>query len=226
LNQQQELVEQSAKSPSKFSFRKLFHREPNRFINLLTQQARLTEEGLQALVAYFEKPNKKRADAVNTAEEAADEIRRILIDELNRTFVTPIDREDIHSLSRAIDDMLDYANTTVSEMTILEVEPTESMRQIGALLSKSASDLRMGVEQLGIHSGVVQNHVVRVKRAENQVEELYCHALKELFTLDVNNPAEIVKMLKVRETYRHLSNAADRGDEAANILSDIVVKSG
>jgi uncharacterized protein len=203
----------------------MFKRRPNRFIELLDQQAQLTEEGMNALVAYFEKPTKRRAEVVDKIESQADEIRRILIDELNRTFVTPFDREDIHSLSRAIDDMLDYAYTTVIEMSILEVEPNDYMRQIGALLAKAANEVHMGVERLADHPGVAQSHSVRVKQLENQVENVYRQALAELFR-QPKDMEYIVQMLKYRETYRHLSNAADRGDEAANILSDIVVKMG
>jgi len=209
----------------KISFKNIFHRRPNRFIELLVQQASLTEEGMAALVSYFEKPTKRRSDVVDKLESEADETRRILIDELNRTFVTPFDREDIHALSRAIDDMLDYAYTTVVEMSILEVEPNDHMRQIGAVLAKAASELHLGVQRLSDHPGVAQNHAVRVKQLENQVESLYRQAIADLF----HQPRDleyIVQMLKMRETYRHLSNAADRGDEAANILSDIVVKIG
>src|SRR5512143_3940566 len=119
----------------KLSLREAFKRKPNRFIDLLSQQAQLTEEGMNALVAYFDKPNKRRADVVDKTETAADEVRRILIDELNRTFVTPFDREDIHALSRAIDDMLDYGYTTVVEMSILEVLPNDYMKQVGTLLA-------------------------------------------------------------------------------------------
>lgn len=209
----------------KIHLRGLFKRRPNRFIELLDQQAQLTEEGMNALVAYFEKPTKRRAEVVDKIESQADEIRRILIDELNRTFVTPFDREDIHALSRAIDDMLDYAYTTVVEMSILEVEPNDYMRQIGALLAKAANEVHMGVERLADHPGVAQNHSVRVKQLENQVENVYRQALAELFR-QPKDLEYIVQMLKYRETYRHLSNAADRGDEAANILSDIVVKMG
>jgi predicted phosphate transport protein (TIGR00153 family) len=209
----------------KIKFSNPFQKKPNRFIELLTQQAQLNEEGLTALVAYFEKPNKRRADAVDKMESEADEIRRILIDELNRTFVTPFDREDIHAISRAIDDMLDYAYTTVVEMSILDVDPNQYMHDIGTLLVKSANEIHMGVQRLSDHPGVAQNHAVRAKQIENQVENLYRQALADLFH-QPKDPEHIVEMLKLRETYRHLSNAADRGDDAANILSDIVVKMG
>jgi predicted phosphate transport protein (TIGR00153 family) len=141
----------------KLNPKNLFQRRPNRFIELLTQQAQLTVEGMEALNAYFEKPTRRRAEAVDKIETSADEVRRILIDELNRTFVTPFDREDIHSLSRAIDDMLDYAYTTVVEMSILEVEPNEHMRTIGELLCKAAHEVLLGVQRLADHAGVTQN---------------------------------------------------------------------
>jgi uncharacterized protein Yka (UPF0111/DUF47 family) len=100
------------------------------------------------------------------------------------------------------------------------------MREIGQLLAKSASELLMGVQRLADHTGVAQNHVVRVKQLENQVEGIYRLALKDIFQRANDEEISVVSMLKLRETYRHLSNAADRGDEAANVLSDIVVKLG
>jgi uncharacterized protein len=204
---------------------KIFKTKPNRFIELLIDQARLTVEGMEALVAYFEKPTKRRAEVVSQIESAADEIRRILIDELNKTFVTPFDREDIHALSRAIDDILDYAYTTTVEMSLLEVESNDYMREIGSVLVKAACELHLGVQRLSDHPGVCVDHVVRIKQLENRVEEIYRLALADLFqqAKDVN---QILQILKLREIYRHLSNASDRGDEAANVLSDIVVKLG
>ena len=96
--------------------KRIFRPRPDRFIALLLQQAEYTVHGMEALYAYLEHPAQEQADQVTRLEKEADEVRRILIDELNRTFVTPIDREDIHALSRAIDDVLDYAYTTVGEM--------------------------------------------------------------------------------------------------------------
>jgi predicted phosphate transport protein (TIGR00153 family) len=203
--------------------KRLFKPRPNRFIELLIQQAEYTVQGVDALIEYLGKPSEKRAQAVRTLEKQADEVRRILIDELNRTFVTPIDREDIHALSRAIDDVLDYAYTTVDEMVILEVESNEFLHRMATLLRDAAREIHLGVQRLSDHPGVAEDHAVRAKALENRVEHVYREAIADLFhrPQDVEH---IVEMLKLREIYRHMSNAADRGDEAANVLSDIVVK--
>ena len=202
---------------------RFFKPKPNTFIQLLLQQAEFTVQGTEALVGYLNKPSEKRAQAVRTMEKEADEIRRILIDELNRTFVTPIDREDIHALSRAIDDVLDYADTTVDEMVILEVKPNDFMKRMASLLRDAANEIHLGVMRLSDHPGVAENHAVRAKTLENRVEHVYREAIADLFH-QPQDVEHIVEMLKLREIYRHMSNAADRGDEAANVLLDIVVK--
>ncbi len=202
---------------------RFFKAQPNRFIQLLIQQAEYTVKGMEALQEYMDDPCKERAGLVTRMEKEADEVRRILIDELNRTFVTPIDREDIFALSRAIDDIIDYGYTTVGEMDILEVEPNDYLRRMASLLYDAAREIQLGVQRLADHPGVAEDHAVRAKALENRVETVYREALADLF----NQPQDvehIVHMLKLREIYRHLSNAADRGDEAANVLSDIVVK--
>ncbi|MDY7075685.1 MAG: DUF47 family protein [Chloroflexota bacterium] len=203
--------------------KRFFKPRPDRFIQLLIRQADYTVQGAEALLDYLNKPSQKRAQAVTNLEKEADEIRRILIDELNRTFITPIDREDIHALSRAIDDVLDYAYSTVDEMAILEVEPNDFLRRMASLLRDAAHEIHLGVMRLSDHPGVAEDHAVRAKALENRVETVYREAIADLFhrPQDVEH---IVEMLKLREIYRHLSNAADRGDEAANVLSDIVVK--
>lgn len=203
--------------------KRFFKPRPDQFIQLLLQQADFTVQGVNALIEYLNKPSEKRAQAVKDLEKEADEVRRILIDELNRTFVTPIDREDIHALSRAIDDVLDYAYTTVDEMVILEVDPDEFLQRMASLLRDAAQEIHLSVQRLSDHPAVAEDHAVRAKALENRVEHVYREAIADLFhrPQDVEH---IVEMLKLREIYRHLSNAADRGDEAANVLTDIVVK--
>jgi predicted phosphate transport protein (TIGR00153 family) len=205
--------------------RRLFKKRQNKFIKLIHTQAALTLEGMEALKSYMENQNSEAAELLTIKEKEADEARRILIDELNRTFVTPFDREDIFALSRAIDDVLDYAYSTTDEMEILNVEPTDFMRRIASLLREAANELLMAVERLEEHINVAGNHAQRAKALENRVEGVYREALADLFSeVSGKSNESIVRLLKLREVYRHLSNAADRGDEAANVIADIVVK--
>lgn len=203
---------------------KLFSRKrTNRFIELLIQQAEFAVQGFQVLLKYISEPDESLARKVSMIEKEADEVRRILIDELNRTFVTPLDREDIFALSLTIDDILDYADTTVEEMVLLDIEPNSFIERMVSLLNDAAREIYLGVVRLQDHPNVANDHAVRAKALENRVETVYREAVADLFSMprDVDH---IVYMLKLREVYRHLSNAADRGDAAANVIGDIVVK--
>ncbi len=201
----------------------MFGRKQDRFYRLLTEQAAKTLQGMEALLEYVTAPTEERAKAVKALESEADEVRRILIDELNRTFITPFDREDIFALSRTIDDVLDYGETTVEEMTTLGVAPNEHIRSMAEVLRDAARELHLAMVQLKDHPQVALDHATRAKALENQAERIYRQAIAALFS-GPQDIQHVVLMLKMREVYRHLSNAADRGDEAANILSDIVVK--
>lgn len=202
---------------------KIFSKRRNVFIHLIHQQASLTLEGMDLLKQYFSNPDHTIADALTAKEKEADEARRILIDELNRTFVTPFDREDIFSLSRAIDDVLDYAYSTVNEMVIFKVDATPFMVRMATLLRDAAFELLQAVDRLEKNPRVASEHAQRAKALENRVEDVYREALADLFST-VIDLEHMILIFKLREVYRHLSNAADRGDEAANVLADIVVK--
>ena len=95
---------------------------------MLVEQTNITVTGLGLLTHYLKKRNSKVAKQISETEKQADEARRILIEDLMNTFVTPLDHEDIFSLSRDIDDILDYTDTTVDEMEILNVDPTPYMQ--------------------------------------------------------------------------------------------------
>jgi predicted phosphate transport protein (TIGR00153 family) len=200
--------------------RELFFPPKRDFVKMLRTQAEKTCEGMKALHDFMQTPEESRGKLVMQLEEEADEMRRVLVDELNRSFVTPFDREDIFSLSRAVDDMVDYAKSTVEEMTLFGVtESNDHMRKMTEGLHNAAKDIVASINSLLSHPGVCTQHLIRAKKAENFVEHRYREALAELFKTQ-----DVVHILKMREIYRHLSNAADRGDEAADIIGDIVVK--
>jgi len=204
---------------------RLFSRrkKSNRFLELLIQQAEFTVEGLEALKLFIQKPDEVIAEQVSKIESQEDEVRRILIDELNRTFVTPFDREDIFALSLTIDDILDYAEETVYRMVTLNVEPNQYLERMVSLLTDAAVEIKRGVSELVDPPNVANDHAVRAKALENRVEKVYREALADLFS-DPEDLNDVMEILKLREIYRHLSNAADRGDQAANVIGDIVVK--
>jgi uncharacterized protein len=198
-------------------------KKDNRFLDLLARQTEFTVQGMEALKQYMIEPDAALAEQVSKMESEADEVRRILIDELNRTFVTPFDREDIFALSLTIDDILDYAESTVDEMAMLNVESNSYLERMVSLLTDAATEIHRGVLQLVDHPNVANDHAVRAKALENRVEQVYREALADLFH-DPKDLDEVMDILKLREIYRHLSNAADRGDQAANVIGDIVVK--
>ncbi|MBU0952738.1 MAG: DUF47 family protein [Elusimicrobia bacterium] len=189
------------------------------FIAMLVTQSQKAQEGMMLLNDFVQYPTKENGQKVYQIEEEADELRRILIDELNKSFVTPIDREDIFSLSRAIDDILDYTKSTVEEMMLFEIKPDAHLKEIAGILLEASKEINKAISSIKSYPSVCTEHIIRVKKLENTVEHRYREALVELFKTN-----DVILILKTREVYRHLSNAADRGDEAANIIGDILVK--
>ena len=196
-----------------------FRRKPD-FYTLLSDQAEKTEEGLHALVKYMKEPEFVNGQRVLRLEEEADEIRAKVALELDESLVTPIDREDINALSRSIDDIVDYAKTTVEEMMAFQLGPNDHTLRMAECLAAAATAIAEAVRALRGDLRKAQERVIFAKKRENLLEHLYREALVDLFKGD-----NVVMMLKLREIYRHLSNAADRCDEAANVISAVIVKS-
>jgi uncharacterized protein len=201
------------------SIMNLFRRHRANFYKLLLDQAEKVEEGMRALGTYMKEPNPLFGANVLKLEEEADDLRRTLVEELNRAFVTPIDREDIYELSRSVDDILDYGKSTVEEMMAFKVEPNKHMVLMTEGLCEAAAAIVQAIASLADNPDKVREKIVYAKKRENYVEHCYREALVDLFKEE-----NVVSILKCREVYRHMSNAADRGDEAANILGNILIK--
>lgn len=195
----------------------------NVFIRLLQDHARKVQIGVEWLKRFAEEGDEESAKNLEQCEEEADELRRVLIDELHKTFITPFDREDIFDLSLYLDDVLDYAYTTVEEMQLLEVEADGHLVQMIADLCEAASELVLAMDRLVDNPMVALDHARRVKHQENQVEHTYRMALAELFS-GAEEVHHVVQMLRIREVYRHVNNAADRADLAANVIGSVVMK--
>ncbi|MBZ4669334.1 MAG: putative phosphate transport regulator [Defluviitaleaceae bacterium] len=196
---------------------RLFPEEKD-FYKMLHDQSLKTKEGLEYLEKYMNTGNKEYALKVREIEKEADELRRILICELDKTFITPFDRADIFALSRAIDDILDYSKTTIDEMEIYELEPTEELRQMVVILVEASRAINSAIENLKNDRNSANESAIKAKKLENKVERLYRDYLAKLVKKE-----DISYVLKMREIYRHLSNLADKSDLAADIIGHIIV---
>ncbi len=204
---------------------KFIKSEPHQdiFYSLLMRQADYMVEATETMLAYLDKPGKKRRKKARRLEKKADDVRRRLVEELNNTFITPLDREDIHALSRNLDDVVDYAYTTTEELELFELKTTDSLWELATMVHESAVELRQGVYHLPTDLATADHYAQRAKKIETHVERVYRQALADLF-VPPDDMDGMVHILKLREVYRHLSNAADRVDEAASHLSDMAVK--
>lgn len=199
--------------------KELFFPKEQNFNKLLQNQAEKVLDGIIALEEFMNNPTAALADNVRSLEQDADDTRHIIITELNKSFITPFDREDIFALSRAVDDVVDYAKSTVNEMQLFAVQPNPALKKMVSILRRQAEEIARAIFHLQNTPSLALEHAQKAKKLENEMERSYQEALAELF-----KEPDTIYILKMREIYRHLSNAADRADEAGNIIGDIMVK--
>jgi predicted phosphate transport protein (TIGR00153 family) len=197
--------------------------KPDPFVTELLGQTHQLVMGADAVLEYMNSPTKEQALRVRAIEHQADALRRGLISHIKRAFITPIDREDLFGLSRAIDDVLDYLYSTTREMYLLKVAPNDHLKGMVSVLRECARELHGAVRSLQAQPEAAGKHAVRVLVLENRMDSLYITALADLFD-NVVSPDDVVHVLKLREIYRHMIHAANSAEQAANLINDILVK--
>lgn len=198
-------------------------KDGNKFVAILIAQAAKTVESIRYLDGVIERVDHETIETLRALAGDSSELRRVLIDELHRTFITPLDREDIFSLSHCFDDMVTYALTTMEEMHILEVNADEHIRRMVALVREEAQELELAIQRLATNPRVAGNHAREVHEREIAVERVYRAAIKELFARATDVPG-LPGLFYRREVYRHISNMSDRADSASNVFGMVVMK--
>ena len=195
----------------------------DKFILQLIEQSKKTHSTIVFLEHSLDDDNASKIEHIKNIIGEIEEIRRVLIDDLHNTFITPIDREDIYNISNALAEMVDYALTTVEEMHILKVVPDEYIRKMITLVRRQTEELQAAMERLSKNPRVAGEHTLVVKSLEKEVEHLYRKAVRDLFDTPID-VSTLGSLFYKREVYRHISNMSDRAEAAANVFGMVVMK--
>jgi predicted phosphate transport protein (TIGR00153 family) len=160
------------------------------------------------------------ASKIKDLEHKGDELTHRVIDELNKTFITPIDREDIHDLSAALDDVLDLIDSTATRIVLFRItEPIRSVPEMCAVLLSQVMEIGAAVSNLQDNDHVVER-CIEINRLENDADRLFQSAIAALFD-EVKDPIAVIKFKEIIET---LEAATDKAEDVANVLESIIVK--
>ena len=189
------------------------------FFDLLTSQSSYALQAAKMLKEYCANLDETVADDVIQLEDEADGIRRVLIDALNKTYITPIDREDLFHLSRLLDEIIDYIKTSVDEIRLFKITPNEDLAKITDTLLEIAEHLNAAITLMHDDQEGSKAAAYKVKHLENVMESLTKSAYATIFESD-----DFKMIFKYNEIYRHLNQTADVADSAMDFLLDIFVK--
>jgi predicted phosphate transport protein (TIGR00153 family) len=164
----------------------------------------------------------KKAKVIYEFEQEGDMLTHDIMKDLNKTFLTPIDREDIHALASRIDDVIDLMWAAVDRMTVYRIEkPTPEVISIAEDLQMTADILKKALRELRAKQySRVQEHCIEINRLENRIDRKYRDALGKL----VNDQSDPVYIIKWKDIYQLFEDASDRAEDIANILESIVLK--
>ena len=169
-----------------------------------------------------ETPDWEAAFQIHDIEQECDVIAHGIIQRLNRTFVTPIDREDIHQLARSLDDVIDAIDAAAAVIRRYRVTPVRyGARELSTIIARSTHQVRMAVDALERKVGV-HERAVEVNRLENEADRMHDEALRRLFE-EERDPITVIKW---KEVLDFLEEATDRCEDVANVLEGVVVKHG
>jgi predicted phosphate transport protein (TIGR00153 family) len=168
-------------------------------------------------------PTSPQFSHIRDLEHEGDRMTHELIDKLNRTFITPLDREDIHALASEIDDVIDVIQATTNRMQLYRIDKsTPHLVKMADVLVKSTDAVTKAVKSLKdlSHSRRTLDFCIEINRFENEGDALLETALGELFS----NGTEVLDIMKWKEIYEQTEFATDKCEDIANVIEGIVVK--
>jgi predicted phosphate transport protein (TIGR00153 family) len=169
-----------------------------------------------------DRPNWDKADEIKEVEHKCDFLTHDIIQRLNRTFVTPIDREDIHALARSLDDVMDAIDASATLIRLYRLDSVRfGARELAKIISACTGEVRLALAALEQNKGV-GIHAVEINRLENEADRAHQQSVSRLFDEEPNP----IIVMKWKETLDFLEDATDRCEDVANVIEGVMVKHG
>jgi predicted phosphate transport protein (TIGR00153 family) len=200
----------------------LLPREDEYFV-LLSQMTEKIQSGSNALVEMLQDKRENfetYTKRIKDIEHECDELSHKVTIKLNKSFITPFDREDIFTLSVALDDVMDYIDAGARAIVMYDIrEINDHAKHLAKVIQSLAIEVNAAVSMLSKPDGMNQN-IVEIHRLENEADDVYFRAIGELF----HNEIDPLTLIKWKELYEILENATDRCESVANIVEGIILK--
>jgi predicted phosphate transport protein (TIGR00153 family) len=194
-----------------------------RFFDLFEQQSQhIIRAGqlLHELVHNFSDARAK-AHAVKEVEHQGDQITHEIVRKLNTTFITPLDREDIHDLATRLDDVLDFIEAAAERLVVYRIkEPTSPSRAMAEVIVQMTHSMDRAIKCLRTMDPGFHEHAVEVNRLENTADNLLRDSLAALF----EEQADPIEVIKWKEIYETMEIVTDRCEDVANVIEGIILK--
>jgi uncharacterized protein Yka (UPF0111/DUF47 family) len=191
------------------------------FDELVSIVTRTAEKFLALVTEFDDLPG--RALDLKKEEHAADEVAERILVALQRSFITPFDREDIHALAASLDDVVDDIEETGHRFTVFRsTRPTQEARALAQIVHECCTHLAAAVRLLRdlTNARQIQTHLREISRLENAADKIYRDQEGALFA----TPPDLLTLIKLRESYGWLEETVDACRDAGNVISGIVIK--
>jgi hypothetical protein len=194
------------------------------FFDLFEQQAGIVKEAAEKLVILTEDFTnvKEKRQGIEQLEHQGDQVTHDIYEQLNRTFITPLDPEEISRLASTLDEVLDYIDGATEKMFFYGIETTDvHMIELAKLIHMQTAELESAIK--GIRSiknpKYIEERCIEVNRLENLADDVLAHAVTDLFRTQ-----HAITIIKLKDIYEHLETATDYCEDVANVLSDIAIR--
>jgi len=206
----------------------MFNLKPkeDKFYKLFLEAAQNVNEGAVILRESLDSLSDKElnVDKIETLEHNGDRLVNVVVKELNEAFITPIDREDIYSLIKKMDDILDLINSTMHRFLMYDInESTDESKLLADMIvecTKHILELMNGLNSVGTKAKCIKEIIISIHKTESEADRLFRKTVAELF----KNETNAIEVIKWKEIYQILENTIDKCEKIANTIEGVVIK--